>query len=63
MRDFAIAVLGALTAIAMNSVLNALSIVDFLFRMIASLLIILVMALAFSFIFWWFPAQENGRDA
>ena len=60
MRDFAIAVLGAWTAIAMNTVLNTSSITDFLYRMIASLLIIAVMALTFNIIFWWFSAQVES---
>jgi len=59
MRDFAIALLGALAAIAMNQVLNTSSVPDFLYRMIVSLLIILIMALAFNFIFLRFSAQEK----
>jgi len=60
MRDFAIAVLGALTAIAMNAVLNASSFTDWLYRMFMVLLIILAMALAINLVLSRFSAQEKS---
>jgi cation transport ATPase len=60
MRDFAIAVLGALTAIAINVLLNASSFTDWLYRMFMVLLIILAMALAINFALLRFSAQEES---